>query len=410
MEKTPLKNNEFEEEDEYSEQTRIIGKQYYAELQPTIKMIEEEHTQKLSEGRTIKIGISQESSIVEEFWNYYKDFSSSNLPDPTTYYGGAAAELKISILLRLFHNFYLDHVYPITFPVPIIQKSYKSSKTRHIRPAKFFIVGDTHGSVRDSLKLIQYFVREIYDARRAPNGDDVKIIFIGDFVDRGQHDLHNLLLIMTFNLKFPENVLLLRGNHEEISICAHYGFGKHVMDAFSPMMFANFNYVFKDLPLIATYHCNQGSFMCLHGGIPILIDDTTGEHIVPELSKHQFNNRQIWLDNMDTVTQQILWNDPITNYDSHSMHNYYKSRRGVGYLFGEEIFREFCVNNQVQLVFRGHEVFREGFRVNFDNKFVTVFSASDYVNKQIKARYVELNSNDIFNYQIRLIDSIEELQ
>ena len=50
------------------------------------------------------------------------------------------------------------------------------------------------------------------------------------------------------------------------------------MDVFSPMLFANFNYVFKDLPLIATYHCNQGSFMCLHGGIPILVDDNTGEH------------------------------------------------------------------------------------------------------------------------------------
>ncbi|MHA1746962.1 MAG: metallophosphoesterase [Promethearchaeota archaeon] len=404
MEKMPLKNNEFEEIDEYSEQTRIIGKQYYAKLQPTIKMIEEEHTLKLSEGRTIKIGVSQESSIVDEFWAYYREFSSTNLPDPAIYYGDAAAELKISILLRLFHNYYLDHIYPTTFPVPIIQKSYKSSKSRQIRPAKFLLVGDTHGSIEDSLKLIQYFIREIQEA--SSGGHDVKIVFIGDFVDRGLHDLHNLLLIMTFNLKFPENVLMLRGNHEEISICAHYGFGKHVMDAFSPMLFANFNYVFKDLPLIATYHCDQGSFMCLHGGIPILIDETTGDHIVPELSKHQFNNRQIWLDNMDPVTQQILWNDPITNYDSHSMRNYYKSRRGVGYLFGEEIFNEFCLKNQVQLVFRGHEVFREGFRENFDRRFITVFSASNYVKKQIHARYVELYSNDIFNFQIRLIEDL----
>ena len=161
MEKAPVKNNEFEEEGEYSEQTRIIGKQYYAELQPTIKMIEEEHTQKLSEGRTIKIGISQESSIVDEFWGYYRQFSSNNLPDPAIYYGEATAELKISILLRLFHNYYLDRVYPPSFPVPIIQKSYKPSKTRQIQPAKFFLVGDTHGSIKDSLKLIQFFVKEI---------------------------------------------------------------------------------------------------------------------------------------------------------------------------------------------------------------------------------------------------------
>ena len=39
-----------------------------------------------------------------------------------------------------------------------------------------------------------------------------------------------MLYIIAFNLKYPNNVLLLRGNHEEVTVNANYGFGKNVMD------------------------------------------------------------------------------------------------------------------------------------------------------------------------------------
>ena len=396
--------NEFEEENEFNEKTRIIGEQSYQTLKPTLSNIIETQTRMIFDGKTQKIGESKESTIMDEFWTYYSQFSSENLPSEESYYGEDFAELKITILIRMFQDFYLEQIYPMSFPVPIIPKSYRSSKTKEKPPAKLFFVGDTHGSFFDTIKLIPYFVNEIQKGEEY--GYEVKIVFIGDFVDRGKLDIHNLLYIMTFNLKYPKNVLLLRGNHEELSINAHYGFGTRVMKYFSQLLFASFNHMFKDLPLIAIFHCNEGSIMCLHGGIPIIPNKSTEGYEVPQLNTYQFNNRQVWIDEMDEVTQQILWNDPIRNYDPNSGQKYFKSRRGIGYVFNHEIFNEFCVKNHVNLLFRGHQVFLDGYHKHFDNLFITIFSATNYVKKKIEARFIELDSGDIYNFKVHNIQDL----
>ena len=390
--------NEFEEENEFNEKTRIIGEQSYQSLKPTLSKIIETQTQMILEGKTQRIGESKESTIVDEFWTYYSHFSSEKLPAEDRYYGGEFAELKITILIRMFQDFYLESIYPTTFPFPIIPKSYKK------KPAKLFFVGDTHGSFFDTIKLISFFVNQIQMGKE--NGYEVRIVFIGDFVDRGKLDIHNLLLLMTFNLKFPKNVLLLRGNHEEISINAHYGFGTRVMKHFSQLLFASFNHMFKDLPLIAVFHCKQGSIMCLHGGIPLIPNRSAGGYEVPQLTAYQFNNRQVWIDEMDEVTQQILWNDPIRNYDPNLEQKYFKSRRGIGFVFNHEIFNEFCVKNQISLLFRGHQVFLNGYHEHFDKKFITIFSATNYVKKKIEAKFIELDSGDIFNFKVHKIQNL----
>ncbi|QEE14937.1 metallophosphoesterase [Promethearchaeum syntrophicum] len=396
--------NEFEEENEFNEKTRIIGEQSYQTLKPTLSKIIETQTQMIFDGKTQRLGETKESTIIDEFWSYYSQFSSENLPSEEMYYGNEFAELKITILIRMFQDFYLERIYPISFPVPIIHTSYRSSKNKSKNPAKMFFVGDTHGSFFDTIKLIPFFVKEIHKGEE--KGYEVKIVFIGDFVDRGKLDIHNLLYILTFNLKYQKNVLLLRGNHEEISINAHYGFGTRVMKHFSQLLFASFNHMFKDLPLIAIFHCNEGGIMCLHGGIPIVPNISTGGYEVPQLNTFQFNNRQVWIDEMDEVTQQILWNDPIRNYDPNSPQKYFKSRRGIGFVFNHEIFNEFCVKNHVNLLFRGHQVFLEGFHKHFDNRFITIFSATNYVKKKIDARFIELDSGDIYNFKVHRIQNL----
>ncbi len=57
---------------------------------------------------------------------------------------------------------------------------------------------------------------------------------------------------------------------------------------------------------------------------------------------------------MDSITQQILWNDPILDYNPQTNQKFYINRRGIGYTFGKEVFDEFCQKNNVQLVFRGY--------------------------------------------------------
>ena len=148
--------------------------------------------------------------------------------------------------------------------------------------------------------------------------------------------------------------------------------------------------------------------MCLHGGIP-LIKKNESEFEVPQLMTHEFNNRKVLIDDMDPITQQILWNDPILNYMSGVNEKFYENRRGLGYVFGKEVFEEFLAKNNVNIVYRGHQVFLEGFHQDFDKKFVTIFSASDYAGKKITARYVEFDSEDIFAYKIHIIQELLDL-
>ncbi len=386
---------------EYTGKTRKIGLDMVQTIKLNLDQIEEAQTARVMDDKTQRVGESKESTIIEDFWNYYQQFSSDNLPSENEYFGDDSAELKISVLINLFEALYLERIYPRSFPVPIIQESF----VRNEKPAKIYIVGDTHGCFIDTVKLIPFFTKELYQAEE--EGRVVKIVFIGDFVDRGKLDIHNLLYIMTFNLKFPRNVLLLRGNHEEISICAHYGFGQRVMNQFSQMLFASFTYMFKDLPLICHYHCETGSIMCLHGGIPIIVDENDHrKYEVPVLNIHEFENREIFLDYMDEVSQQLLWNDPILNYDPDFHENFFPSKRGVGYVFGKEIFDEFCKKNRTDIVFRGHQVFRDGYDKEFDGRFVTIFSASDYVTMKIASRFAEVNSDDIKNYNIYRIQDL----
>ncbi len=396
--------DEFHEENEYNEKTKKIGKESYDSLKPTFIKIVETQTQMILDGKTQKIGESTESTIVEDYWNYYNHFSPENMPLINQYFGNNSAELKMTILIRVFQNHYLERVYPLSFPVPIIQKSFRTPKEEEKIPSKFFFIGDTHGSFIDTIKLIPFLVKEI--EKGILHDYEVKIVFIGDFIDRGELDIHNLLYLMTFNLRYPNNVILLRGNHEEISICAHYGFGKKIIENFSQMLFASFCNLFKDLPLITIFHCDEGSVMCLHGGIPIKVDDLTGEYSIPQLNTYQFDNRKVWLDNMDSISQQILWNDPILNYNPDIHSKFFPSRRGIGYWFGEEIFDEFCQKNNVSLIFRGHQVFMEGINKTFRQRFITVFSASNYVKKKINARFIEMNSNEIYNYKVHIIQEI----
>ena len=79
-------------------------------------------------------------------------------------------------------------------------------------PCKIF--GDTHGQYGDLLRLF-----EAYGAPSA-TGDifATGYLFIGDYVDRGHHQLETICLLLALKLAHPAEVHLLRGNHEIRSV------------------------------------------------------------------------------------------------------------------------------------------------------------------------------------------------
>ncbi|WP_029201685.1 metallophosphoesterase [Oribacterium sp. NK2B42] len=74
---------------------------------------------------------------------------------------------------------------------------------------KKVIIGDVHGCYEELLSLL--------DQLKINLSVD-KLIFVGDLIDRGQDSFKVLQLIKSLKEKNPENIVYLRGNHEQMML------------------------------------------------------------------------------------------------------------------------------------------------------------------------------------------------
>jgi len=69
----------------------------------------------------------------------------------------------------------------------------------------------------------------------------------------------------------------------------------------------------------------------------------------------------------------LMWSDP------EDIEGYSMSARGAGYLFGGDVVEEFNRKNNIDLICRAHQLVMEGYKLMFNDKLVTVWSAPNYV-------------------------------
>ena len=65
-------------------------------------------------------------------------------------------------------------------------------------------------------------------------------MFLGDYVDRGKQNLENIVMLLAYKVKYPENFFLLRGNHECASVNFTYGFYKDCKERYSIKLWKTF--------------------------------------------------------------------------------------------------------------------------------------------------------------------------
>ena len=133
-------------------------------------------------------------------------------------------------------------------------------------PCKIF--GDLHGQY---VELMRFF-----DIWKVPTeAGDIHAhdyIFLGNYVDKGQHSLECICLLFALKLKYPKQIILLRGNHEDRHVNKYLGFGTECArrlgeDINDPnSCFAKINDVFEYMPLAAVIGKERKIFCC-HGGI-----------------------------------------------------------------------------------------------------------------------------------------------
>ncbi|MCL4421074.1 MAG: metallophosphoesterase [Candidatus Thermoplasmatota archaeon] len=207
-------------------------------------------------------------------------------------------------------------------------------------------VGDTHCAWQVSSKIISDYGETID-----------KIVFLGDYVDRGDTGIENLAVILKAFVKNPEKVVLLRGNHESRNVNERYGFLTEVKEKFGIKFYDIIEEFFSRLPYAAVVN----DYFCVHGGIARTISTTDAIKDLPY--------PDIGPENRDAL--ELLWNDPSDDIDDFS-----ENLRGEGtFYFGQKAVGTFISKNNLKGIIRGHEVCN-GFKKNLNGKVITVFSST----------------------------------
>ncbi|KAG2674301.1 hypothetical protein I3843_13G113000 [Carya illinoinensis] len=229
-------------------------------------------------------------------------------------------------------------------------------------PIKIF--GDLHGQFGDLMRL--------FDEYGAPStaGDIAYIdyLFLGDYVDRGQHSLETISLLLALKVEYAHNVHLIRGNHEAADINALFGFRIECIERMGERdgiwVWHRINRLFNWLPLAALI---EKKIICMHGGIGRSINH------VEQIENLQ---RPITMEAGSIVLMDLLWSDPTEN---DSVEGLRPNARGPGLVtFGPDRVMEFCNNNDLQLIVRAHECVMDGFERFAQGHLITLFSATNY--------------------------------
>ncbi|KAK9734624.1 hypothetical protein RND81_04G152800 [Saponaria officinalis] len=229
-------------------------------------------------------------------------------------------------------------------------------------PIKIF--GDLHGQFGDLMRLFD----EYGSPSTAGDISYIDYLFLGDYVDRGQHSLETITLLLALKVEYAHNVHLIRGNHEAADINALFGFRIECIERMGERdgiwAWHRFNRLFNWLPLAALI---EKKIICMHGGIGRSINH------VEQIESIQ---RPITMEAGSIVLMDLLWSDPTEN---DSVEGLRPNARGPGLVtFGPDRVMEFCNNNDLQLIVRAHECVMDGFERFAQGHLITLFSATNY--------------------------------
>ncbi|MBD3273066.1 hypothetical protein GF385_01820, partial [Candidatus Dependentiae bacterium] len=116
---------------------------------------------------------------------------------------------------------------------------------------RYIIIGDLHGNFSAFDKIIKSLIKSKILNEKLIISKNYKLIGLGDYIDRGEKSLEVILTLMLLKILNPEQVILLRGNHEDQSIFDYYGFGSELikkLDNTGKDFSDNFDKFFKFLP------------------------------------------------------------------------------------------------------------------------------------------------------------------
>ncbi len=216
------------------------------------------------------------------------------------------------------------------------------------------VIGDLHGDLQSLCLILQ----ESRFLQKMEKTKDAALIFLGDYGDRGDQPAEVYYATLNLKLAFPEQVVLMRGNHEgprDLEASPH-----DLPLRFQGKFGEDWTFIYEKTRALWTYLYNavfvEGRFLMVHGGVS------------PEISSLQ-DIAQAQDSYNEALLERLLWNDPVEG-----MWGTVLSPRGAGELFGRDVTEQVLARLNAKILIRGHESSDTGFKVNHDGKILTLFS------------------------------------
>lgn len=141
---------------------------------------------------------------------------------------------------------------------------------RHTIPpgTRLFVHGDLHGDLHSLIAYLDLLNREGHLDGFRLSAPETRLLFLGDYTDRGRYGVEVMYTLMRLKLANPDRVLLVRGNHEDVSLIARYGFlaeatGKYGREFEIPRVARIYDF----LPTVLYLACGTNVVQCNHGGL-----------------------------------------------------------------------------------------------------------------------------------------------
>jgi serine/threonine protein phosphatase 1 len=141
-------------------------------------------------------------------------------------------------------------------------------------PAYTFAIGDIHGCEAALSRLL--------DACNSWGGDcQRRFVFLGDYIDRGPESAAVIRRLMSWQEKCPDQVVCLRGNHEDMLLLAHHDSNAYMRWIRNGGLFTLRSFgvgTVEDIPkeVVSWLHCLPSSFddgrrFYVHAGVDLTL-------------------------------------------------------------------------------------------------------------------------------------------